>query len=48
MSEYKWGIKIRGKIFAKNMTLKQCMILSAKLGNKGITHSEYRYKEILE
>ena len=44
MTEDKWGIKIKGKIFAKNMTLQQCMVLSAKLGAKGISHSEYRYE----
>ena len=44
MNEERWGIKIRGKIFAKNMTLQQCMVLSAKLGVRGISHSEYRYE----
>ena len=45
MSKYKYGIKINGKVFAKNMTLQQCMQLSVKLGNKGINHSEYRYED---
>ena len=45
MSKYKYGIKINGKVFAKNMTLQQCMKLSVKLGNKGINHSEYRYED---
>ncbi len=43
--KYKYGIKINGKVFAKNMTLGQCMKLSVKLGNKGISHSEYRYED---
>lgn len=45
MKKYKYGIKINGKIFAKNMTLEQCMILSAKLGKRGISHREYMYED---
>lgn len=45
MSKYKYGIKINKKVFAKNMTLQQCMKLSVKLGKKGINHTEYGYEE---
>lgn len=38
----KYSIEIKNKIFATNLTLKQCMKLSVYLGKKGINHSEKR------
>ena len=40
----KYLIVVRNKIFATNLTLRQCMKLSVYLGNKGIDHTERRYK----
>ena len=36
----KYSIVVKNKIFATNLTLEQCMKLSAYLGRKGINHSE--------
>ena len=36
----KYLIVVKNKIFATNLTLEQCMKLSAYLGKKGINHSE--------
>lgn len=38
----KYSIVVKNKIFATNLTLKQCMKLSVYLGRKGINHSERR------
>lgn len=40
--EQKYSIVVKNKIFATNLTLKQCMKLSVYLGKKGINHSEKR------
>lgn len=40
--KHKYLLMVKNKIFATNLTLKQCMKLSAYLGRKGINHSERR------
>lgn len=38
--KHKYSLIVKNKIFATNLTLKQCMKLSVYLGKKGINHSE--------
>lgn len=45
--EQKYSIVVKNKIFATNLTLKQCMKLSVYLGRKGINHSE-KILEVIE